>query len=437
MSKKRQSKKLGRSKPPQIVARARQMPVRPAEAGAKAIRVGPSPTKIARIMRARRQAEAAYMDVMRDALLETIDVESVAARAYREHGAHLDFVWDHHRARRNEFIGEGAWFFRQYRAQFARFGGDRPYLNQAAYEDSEAQYMTQLLPQVVQASETMFEELPPKIAEALRAMRDPELARRLALASDKEKARLEDLLLRDHWLVADILAEEPPPRPADWPSPRRAEYAQSVAGFLDFGPLLEIDWEVSLRRDPLLGQEAVPEDLLRMATDPGLLGGWPGDPAAWAPIHAMGLMGVLDLSDQAESLREILEPQGWDDWYSDYLFEHCLGRMGPAVEPFLWSLIEDRKLEVETRGLGLCALREIAGRHPARREAITVEIAEFMQGKSRLDRRRKTLNSFAAHLLHGKLFPQAITDPAIAAAHAAGRLDLKVYNPDDFEDDWF
>lgn len=437
MSKKSQSKKLGRSKPPQIVARAKQMPKRLAEAGAKAGRIGPSPTKIARTKRARRQAEAAYLDLMRDSMLEKVDMESAAAKAYREHGAHLNFVLYHYKARRNEFIGEGSWFFRQYRAQFARFGGDRPYLDRAAYEDCEEQYMTQLLPQVLQASEALFEGLPPEAAEALRGMRDPELDRQLALASDEEKARLEDLLLREHWLVADILTEEPPPRPTDWLSPRCGEYELPVAGLLAFGPLLDIDWEDSRRRDPLLGQEAAPEDLLRMATDPGLLGGWPADPAAWAPIHAMGLIGVLDLSDRAESFREIIEPRGWEDWYSDYLFEQCLGHMGPAIEPFLWSLIEDRKLEVETRGLALCALREIAGRHPARLEAIAVDIAEFMQGKPRLDRSRKTLNSFAAHILYGKVFPQTVADPAIAAAHAADRLDLKVYNPDEFEDSWF
>jgi hypothetical protein len=376
------------------------------------------------VLAVRRRVADAYTAMMAESLAP-LDPNSDPMRHLDEltpeELAQAAWVFAHRPAQRVDFIGESALAQRQYRCDFARYGGSRPYLDTARRGKLEIELVIQLTPRVMQVSQLHLDEFPSIVRKRLEAI--------LAKASDEELMRLQDLLLKEVWLVSDLLPPDPPPRPADWVAPPAGEYEPPAAELLARGPDLDTRWSGKAARDRVWTMPEARAALVRMATDPGLLAGWPADAASWAPFHAMTLLGELQAHEAAPELLRAIDVVRGDDWISDHLFRACLGLMGPAVEPVLWGVAGDRHRDPDVRGPALLALGGIAGQYPARIEAIAAALAGFLEQSPLLDRKRKTVNAFAAEVLHREPFGRDQDRAAILKADTAGLLDHKVFNP--------
>lgn len=261
------------------------------------------------------------------------------------------------------------------------------------------------------------------------------LAKAEAEASPEERERLDDLLMMDHWLVQDILPPAPPPEPADWSAPEPRQYEEPAASLLEIGPVLEVSSLEGFAEELVWEDAEARRELVRMATDPGLFGTWRGKPESWAPYHAMTMLALLDAHELIGELRPIVDPTDWDDWYGDHLLAECLGMMGPEVEPFTWSLIRDRELDAELRGLALLGLQERAEMSSLDRAGeVAEQIADFLQADDPDDPDRKTVNAYAAYVLRRECFPEEISESAIQQADEAGLIDHAIFDPQDYLD---
>jgi len=108
-------------------------------------------------------------------------------------------------------------------------------------------------------------------------------------------------------------------------------------------------------------------DLERMVLDEGLLSGWPAEPASWAPLHALRLLGALRAHWLAGRLLTLMERE--NDWLSD-LLPSVWSKMGlKAAEP-LWAYLRERQHPPEKRGVALAGLQELAERERSYRRTV-------------------------------------------------------------------
>ncbi len=383
-----------------------------------------TPNEIERILATRKRVMTAFVSRVADAPLDQISgaLQRTSDSLSADDRLQLGWLRENY-PHRKTFIGEHARIWREYRRDFALYGGDRPFLSREAFEAADQNLAMLRIPEMLATVGIDIEALPRVGQRRMKALQ--------AAYSDEERLRLEDQLLKDVWFVSDILPVSPPPRPRDWPEIDVGAFGEDVSNLLevgaDFRPMKEGPGSASASppRPGTIGS------LVSMATDERMLRGWPADAAAWAPYHAMTLLGVLGEHATAPLLLRAIDVVGKDDWISDHLVGVCLALMGPPVEPLLWDLALDRRRDTEQRGLALEALTRIAGDHADRRDDIAGRMAEVMSKAPYLDRGRKTVNAYAAWLLHNEPFGDARARAAIQEADAAGRLDHTIHNPSD------
>jgi hypothetical protein len=251
------------------------------------------------------------------------------------------------RAMRSELIGDEAATYREYRRIFAGFGGSRPFLSWQEYSDLSYEH---------------------GLLNAKRTVTS--LVIRRPSARERE---LRDLLLIDaYW--EDITPPDVPPRPADFTAPPAGTYDYPARKLLDWGWNLD-DERVKNNAGNVNKWWPAVDDLVRMALDEGLLDGWPGEPASWAPYHALNMLGYLRAHRVAGELRALLSRE--NDWLSDRL-SVAWGRMGPQAGPALWDYVENHERDPKQRATVMLGLRNVARAHPKQRGSIVRRLADLL-----------------------------------------------------------
>jgi len=166
-------------------------------------------------------------------------------------------------------------------------------------------------------------------------------------------------------------------------------------------------------------------DLLRMALDPGLLRGWPGEASSWAPYHALHVLGRVRAHECAAALFPLLDQE--DDWLSDRLAV-VWPQMGPPAEPPLWGYLADPAHGADQRGVVALALGNMATAHPHRRDEIVSRLAQLLAASPAAE---ATANAFVVEILSRlNAVEQA---EIIREAFAQNRVDPTYVQPHDVD----
>jgi hypothetical protein len=300
-----------------------------------------------------------------------------------------------------EMIGQEPAIYREYRRTFARFGGDRPFLNKPEYE------------------ELAFEHARLHAKRTLK----PAFSRR---TSPRER-ELNDLLLVgvDFW--EDITPPAIPPHPDDFESSPPGEYGYPVRALLTWG------WDLDERRmvdnaKNLAKWRPATGDLLRMVFDEGLLDGWPGDKPSWAPYHALHMLGHLRAHEFAGRLFPLMDRE--NDWLPDRL-PLVWAAMGARAEPPLWDYLGDTGHDPEKRGIVLLGLKGIAETHSKRRTDVVNGLIHLLQRAPVDD---AEANAYVVYILRRM---QAIeAREAISEAFELDKVDTSIIQPYDVDFLW-
>ncbi len=282
---------------------------------------------------------------------------------------------------------------REYRQGFAQYGGSHPYLRAREWQQIQEERGRQFAKHLLEG-------------RALDAFED---------------TGWDELLINwQNW--ADITPSAIPPRPADFTCPAPGSYAPPAAELLEYGPNLEKQYDY---QDPRW-KKAIPA-LTRMALDPGLLDGWPGENASWAPWHAVHILGLLGAWESAPALVELVD---WEeDWLSDHL-PHIWADMGSEVTPTLWMILEDKNASVKARTLAAQALFNLAEEDEAVTRLVTRGFEKILANETVFD---PTLNAHLISFLNDldeELVAEA--EDTIADAFDAGRVDEDIITFEDF-----
>ena len=295
------------------------------------------------------------------------------------------------RASSAEMIGDEASVYREYRRAFARFGGDRLLLSAQEHSDLSFQYGK------LNAERTIKSIIP----------RKPE-------ARERELA---DLLLSgaDYW--EDITPPAVPPRPPNFEAPSPGRYDYPVRQLLKWG------WNLDEKRAKnnsgnVSKWRPATGELVRMALDVGLLNGWPGEPASWAPYHALNMLGYLRAHEVAGQLFALFEQE--DDWLSDRLAV-VWEQMGPQAEPTLWDYVDNSERNPNWRSVAMLGLANIAETNAARRSSIVSRLAHLLRSASVDD---AEANAYIVHALDR--LKAAETAEVIVEAFEQGKVDEKI-----------
>ncbi len=241
--------------------------------------------------------------------------------------------------------------YRQYRQAFARFGGRRRFLSHAEHGDLQMEFMKMFVPRTIMT-------LPPIPQPSAR------------------ETELYDLILTESPYWEDITPPAIPPRPAGYPFIRRVYPAPiqkllalgSTASFEALAPQLARQTAA----DQAIWQPLLP-DLLSLVFEPNLLHGWPADPSAWAPWHALHLLGLLQARSSATALLGLMDDP--DDWLSDCL-PAVWAKMGLEVQSQLWRVLDNPTRSEQQRSQICLGMLKLAETFPQAREAIVSELVE-------------------------------------------------------------
>jgi hypothetical protein len=293
---------------------------------------------------------------------------------------------------RPSFLIDEPTIYRQYRWLFAQFGGDRPFLSRQGYD-----------------------------AALLAEMDDLERVERMVLGISGPDDIIESDRLVHLAYATDITPPAVPPKPADFEAPAPQRYSNVMR------PLLKIGWRLD---ESALGQHlsrlsnwrSVLPELSQMATDPGLVNGWPGEKASWAPYHALILLGRLQDPGFADGLMALIPVE--DDWLSD-LLPGVWAQMGPAAAAPLWRRLEalaygDDKLAVLVAGL-----LKIAQSHPDQSDTTVSKFINLLDAGTR---EHIDLNAYIAFALDE--LGDAAAAPSIQKALDEDRVNERIVGPD-------
>jgi hypothetical protein len=292
------------------------------------------------------------------------------------------------------FLGDDVAGYRSYRLAFARFGDDRPFLSVREYNERTAEYAR---------------------LSGQRAFR------RLRSRPSARERELDDLLLSQMEYWQDIAPPAVPPRPASYPALTPDPYGYPARALLKWGPDLD-EQRIAENARNAKWRPAIPE-LVQMVLDRGLLDGWPGEAASWAPYHALSMLGHLHAHREAGHLLALLDQE--NDWLSDRL-PPTWARMGPLAEPPLWDYLAHSQHPPYCRGIVLLGLAAIAEQHLGRRLETVRRLADLLQQAPAGD---AEANSYIVHVLDRL---QGIeVRAAIIAAFREGKVDLEIICPED------
>jgi hypothetical protein len=254
------------------------------------------------------------------------------------------------RGTRSEFIGDDASVYREYRRAFAEFGGNRPFLSWQEYSELSFEHGMLNAKRTFSPLSSLFRRRP----------------------STRERATRDLLLIDALW--DDITPPDVPPRPADFAALPADGYDYPARALLDWGWNLDDERAENNARNVNKWHPAI-GDLVRIALDKDLLGGWPGAPSSWAPYHALNMLGYLRAHEIVGDLCVLLSRE--DDWLSDRL-PVIWGRMGPQAEPPLWDCVENHGHDPRQRAMAMLGLRNIARAHPKQRRSIVRRLADLL-----------------------------------------------------------
>jgi tetratricopeptide (TPR) repeat protein len=181
---------------------------------------------------------------------------------------------------------------------------------------------------------------------------------------------------------------------------------------------------VLLDRVKSLGPDVVPA-LIDMATDRALHYAEQDDPAVWAPLHALQILGEMEAPAAVEPLLPLL---AWDDPSLAESVEEALGKIGrPALDP-LGALIFDRSQEAWTRNCAVQALEQIAQSHPDLMSEVAAALVARLDAVERHTPDDETLNGFIISSLLELKAEETL--PAIRRAFDEDRVDTMIVDFD-------
>jgi tetratricopeptide (TPR) repeat protein len=215
-------------------------------------------------------------------------------------------------------------------------------------------------------------------------------------------------------------------KPAADPAAER--YPEALAGLLSLGKPTDDtryqEWAEQLK-------DHAP-DLIRMVLDEDLNQRMEDDPAVWAPLHAMQILGALGAEAATQPLTACLD---WhDDWVSGALPKVYAG-IGPSAIPVLQAYLEDSTHDQFGRAKASESLAAIAQAHPAVQKAIVAYLTAFLDRPSADDSAtEEDVTTFVIGDLADLGDPSAY--PAIKRAYDENRVDPQVIGLDDVEADF-
>ncbi len=267
-------------------------------------------------------------------------------------------------------IGGDALLYRQYRRTFARFGGDRSFLDKPTFDEKTLSYTKALTSRLIKSVIPFLGRKP-----------------------SKKEAELFDLLLLqvDYW--EDITPPATPSRPTSFESPIPLEYDDPIAQLLTWS-WQDTDTNQAETLDDLSIWQDQGEVLLEVILDEGLLEGWPGDTESWAPYHALDMLGQLQASDFATNLISLLGRE--NDWLSDKV-PQVWAKMGPTIVPDLLKYLENRQQPTGKRAPVLYGLTLIAEQYPEQRNQIISTMTTHLEAATEKD---AEVNGYLVYMLN-------------------------------------
>jgi len=319
-------------------------------------------------------------------------------RRYGPQEVHLVLSAFQKRISGSELIGNEAAVYRRYRQAFARFGGNRPFLS------AEEQ------------SGLSFEYAKLNMGRTLKSI--------ITRKPGGRERELNDLLLASAPFWEDITPLTVPPRPPDFDAPTPGEYGYPARQLLEWG----WDWGDAEERARTNARNVhkwrpAVEDLVQIALDEGLLNGWPGKPASWAPYHALNILGHLRAHDVAGQLFPLFEQE--NDWLSDRLAV-MWGLMGSAAESPLWEYLENSQHGPDQRSVVMLGLKNIAEADPQRRPDIVGRLGRLLRRASADD---AEANAYLVHVLN-RLEATEFAE-IIVGAFKQGKVDERIITLED------
>jgi hypothetical protein len=227
----------------------------------------------------------------------------------------------------------------------------------------------------------------------------------------------------------DLIPPAIPSQPDNYSAPEPASYPAPIAELLEWGNDLHKHHDFADKQDFLHWKNFIPA-LTRMALDPGLLHGWPSEPASWAPWHAIHALGNLQAWESTPAMAELADLE--DDWLSDHL-PHIWADMDPEAEPILWMLLDDRSASAKRRGLAAEALYMMTEENEILYNKVVKGFEKILQNDTSFD---STLNGYLISFLRSMEALDRVRT-SITKAFDEGRVDPDVVTQDDLEEDEF
>ena len=157
--------------------------------------------------------------------------------------------------------------------------------------------------------------------------------------------------------------------------PATKKYPEALAGLLSLGkPTDDTNYQEWAERV----KDHVPA-LIRMALDEDLNQRTEDDPAVWAPLHAIQILGALGAEAAAQPLTACLD---WDDDWVREALPKVYARIGPAAIPVLQAYLEDSTHDQFARAEASESLAAIARAHPSVQKAIVSYLTTFLDRPS-------------------------------------------------------
>ncbi len=204
--------------------------------------------------------------------------------------------------------------------------------------------------------------------------------------------------------------------------PARQRYSEQLWPLLTLGePADDVDygaWAEQLA-------DVVPQ-LIQMTLDEDLNSREPDDPAVWAPLHALGVLGELGPPEAAEPLIECFDWQ--DDWFSEELPD-VYAAIGPSAAPMLQEYLEDATKDPFARGDAARSLIAIAMEYPEVYDDIIAYLIDFLDRPTADDNADEEITTT---FVIAELADQGASEayPAIKRAYDEDRVDTKIINLD-------
>jgi hypothetical protein len=293
---------------------------------------------------------------------------------------------------RPSFLVDEATVYRHYRWLFAQFGGDRPFLSKQAYD------------------------------AAIRAeIKDAERLQRMVLGISDPADIMESDRLTHLTYASDITPPAVPPKPADFTAPTPYGYSYPLKSLLNLGWQLD-ESAIAPHLARMSKWRKVLPELSRMATDPGLLHGWPGEKASWAPYHALTLIGHAQQPEFAAGLLDLLLEE--DDWLSDRLPD-VWAQMGPDAAVPLWQGLQELAYEDNKLAVLVAGLLKITQSHPDQFEATVRQFVNMLDAGTA---EHADLNAYIVYALDQLGDETAV--PTIEKALDEGRINTRIMGLD-------